>query len=285
MDVPGVPAIGSPARDGGVAGGSEAAELRRFLPVALVSGLLGLGALFAGVSEAHRYVTSPPATGEYAFWYAIGWCVQTGVLLVAMAIAGVLALIGLLLRHSWLAAPLILVAGFSIGLYGGMRVLPALGVAYHAPVPAQAVSTPRPSPLLASGTGSVVVAGADSLTARPGSVTCDSAVGSSTGWVDVRGVAAWRGARLGALVWLHGSSSASVEIIVGDAASSMADPPHWQGQATWSGDVSQGRVTFRDLAQTSGYSNADWPATVTGQVSWSCGPWSTQSSPASDAPG
>jgi hypothetical protein len=60
--------------------------------------------------------------------------------------------------------------------------------------------------------------------------------------------------------------------------SMTGSPPQWHGQGQLVTDEpSAGRVTFEKIAAEVGRQPAagTWPAELSGEISWSCGPWSS----------
>ncbi len=78
------------------------------------------------------------------------------------------------------------------------------------------------------------------------------------------------------MLYVAGVDPGTVAVSVYLWSSSMTGPgPRWQGQGRLTTVV--GHVSFAHIARVTGGQPAagTWPAELSGEISWSCGPWSS----------
>jgi hypothetical protein len=129
------------------------------------------------------------------------------------------------------------------------------------------------------------------FTTHPGSADCTSGPGSlGVATVDVSDAGEMQGAMYRGDLPMHmdapGVDPDTVGVLVYFWSSSMTGPvPRWQGQGRLVTDEpSAGRVMLERMALVTGGQPAagTWPAELSGEISWSCDPWS--SAPATRGP-
>jgi hypothetical protein len=176
-------------------------------------------------------------------------------------------------------------AGASVYVMVGSPHMPT--AAEVAAAPPDPTPTPEPQQLYAKGTAGLELSGVDGYVAHPaGAAHCTSVLGGTAldyvGWTDagsLRGARMYgflslpRGARVGDSVELRAFLRA-------DAADE--EFPQWIGTATIADlgpDGTYGRLTFTAIPQTpvegTNQPRPDGPASITGSLTWQCGPWST----------
>jgi len=205
----------------------------------------------------------------------LGFLVLIGI--VAIAVIGLLALF---FRRWWLTAAFVVGAGCLLGLFGGWWVTNAVGLGYKYTWPSMSFRTPSAF-RFAGGNGLARLAGVAGFTTRMGAADCTSGPSS----LDVATVNAWDMGALGDAtlrgdlnMHMAGVDPNTVAVSVYLWSSSMAGPgPRWQGQGRLvTVEPSVGRVSFAHIARVTGDQTAAgaWPAELSGEISWSCGPWS-----------
>jgi hypothetical protein len=251
-------------------------------PQAAVILAVGVGALAVGGIAGWMAATSP-RTPSYNYAGAVAgfWAMLILLGIVAIAVIGLLALF---FRRWWLTASFVVGAGCLLGLFGGAWLTDAAGLGF------------KPSPFLsppvylhARGEASARLDGIAGFATHSGSADCTSGPGSQV----VATVDVWDAGELQGAMYrgdLHmdvaGIDPSTVGISVFFWSSSMTgSPPQWHGQGRLVTDEpSAGRVAFGHIALEVGRPPAagTWPAELSGEISWSCGPWS--SSPATLGP-
>jgi hypothetical protein len=203
--------------------------------------------------------------------------------IVSIAVIGLLALF---FRRWWLTAAFMVGAGCLLGLFGGAWLTDAAGLGYKL--------GPFPSPpvyLYARGEASARLDGVTGFTTHTGSADCTSGPGSQVvATVDGWDAGELQGAMYRGDLHMHmeaaGVDPGTVGVSVFFWSSSMTGPaPQWHGQGRLVTDEpSAGRVTFAHMALDGGGRPPEgtWPAELSGEISWSCGPWS--SVPATSGP-
>lgn len=250
---------------------------RRNGPQAAVIRTLGVGALAVGGIAGWMAATTPSAPAyNYAGAVAGFWAM---VLLLAVVAIAVIGLFALFLRSRWLTAAFVMGAGCLLGLFGGAWLTNAVGLGYKPP--------PFPSPpiyLFARGEASARLNGVAGFTTHSGSADCTSGPGSQVvATVDVWDAGELQGAMYRGDLHMHtealGIDPSTVGVSIYFWSSSMTGPvPQWRGQGRLVTDEqSAGRVAFEHMALEAGPSPAagTWPAELSGEISWSCGPWSS----------
>lgn len=257
--------------------GRDQPAARRDGPGAAIIRALGVGALAVGGIAGWMAATTPPTPSyNYAGAVAGFWAMLILLGIVAVAVIGLLALF---LRRWWLTASFVMGAGCLLGLFGGAWLTETAGLGYAPP--------PLPSPpvyLHARGEASARLAGASGFTTHSGSADCTSGPGSQVvEAVDVWDAGDLQGAMYRGDLHMHmnvpGIDPSTVGVSVYFWSSSMTGPsPQWRGQGRLVADEpSAGRVTFEHMALELGRQPAagTWPAELSGEISWSCGPWSS----------
>jgi len=248
---------------------------RRNGPEAAVILGVGAGALAVGGIVGWMAATSP-GTPSYNYAGAVAgfWAMLILLGIVAIAVIGLLALF---FRRWWLTASFVVGAGCLLGLFGGAWLTDAAGLGYKPP--------PFPSPpvyLHARGEASARLDGIAGFATHSGSADCTSGPGSQVvATVDVWDAGELQGAMYRGDLHMHvaGIDPSTVGVSVFFWSSSMTgSPPQWHGQGRLVTDEpSAGRVAFEHMALDSGGQPAagTWPAELSGEISWSCGPWSS----------
>jgi hypothetical protein len=237
---------------------------------------LGVGALAVG-GIAGWMAASSPRTPSYNYAGAVAGFWATLLLLGIVAIAAI-GLLALFFRSSWLAISFVIGGGCLLGFVGGASLTNAAGLGYNRP--------PFPSPpvyLFARGEASARLDGVAGFTTHSGGADCTSGPGSQVvATVDVWDAGELQGAMYRGDLHLHvaGIDPGTVGVSVYFWSSSMTGPsPQWHGQGRLVTDEpSTGRVTFAHISLSSGSPgapSATWPAELSGEISWSCGPWSS----------
>jgi hypothetical protein len=266
-----------------VDGQEQQSAARRNGPGAAVILAAGVGALAVGGIAGWMAAASPRTTystypGVLAGAF-LGFLVLIGI--VAVAVIGLLALF---FRRWWLTAAFVVGVGCLLGLFGGAWLTTAAGLGYQPP--------PFPSPpiyLHARGEASAQLDGVTGFTTHRGSADCTSGPGSEVvATVDVWDAGELQGAMYRGDLHMHvaGVDPGTVGVTVFFWSSSMTGPsPQWYGQGRLVTDEpSAGRVTFAltALDRVGQPPEGTWPAELSGEISWSCGPWS--SVPATSGP-
>ena len=239
--------------------------------------VLGVGALAVGGIAGWMAATSPRIPSyNYAGAVAGFWALLFLLVVVAIVVIGLLALF---LRRWWLTASFVVGAGFLLGLVVGAWLTETAGLGYAPP--------PLPSPpvyLQARGEASAWLAGVPGFTTHSGSADCTSGPGSRVvATVDIWDAGELQGAMYRGDLHMHmnapGIDPSVVSVSIFFWSSSMTGPsPQWRGHG-WlvTDEPAAGRVTFEKIAQEVGRPPAEgtWPAELSGEISWSCGPWSS----------
>lgn len=246
---------------------------------------LGVGALAVGGIAGWMAATSP-RTPSYNYAGAVAgfWALLFLLAVVAIVVIGLLALF---LRRWWLTASFVVGAGCLLGLVVGAWLTETAGLGYAPP--------PLPSPpvyLNARGEASARLDGVAGFTTHSGSADCTSGPGSRVvATVDIWDAGELQGAMYRGDLHVHNPNVPGVEpgtvgVSIYFWSSSMTgSSPQWRGQGRLVADEpSAGRVRFEHLALEVGRPPAEgtWPAELSGEISWSCGPWS--SAPATYGP-
>ena len=264
--------------------GRDQPAARRNGPEAEVILGVGAGALAVGGIVGWMAATSP-GTPSYNYAGAVAgfWAMLILLGIVAIAVIGLLALF---FRRWWLTASFVVGAGCLLGLFGGAWLTNAVGLGYKYTWP----SFPSPPVYLhARGEASARLDGVAGFVTHSGSADCTSGPGSQVvATVDVWDAGELQGAMYRGDLHMHvaGIDPSTVGVSVFFWSSSMTgSPPQWHGQGRLVTDEpSAGRVTFEHMALEVGRQPAAgmWPAELSGEISWSCGPWS--SAPATQGP-
>lgn len=246
-------------------------------PEAAVIRALGVGALAVGGVVGWMAATSPTAPAyNYAGAVAGFWAM---VLLLGVVAIVVIGLLALFLRNWWLTAAFVMGAGCLLGLFGGAWLTNAVGLGYKPP--------PFPSPpvyLFARGEASARLDGVAGFTTHSGSADCTSGPGSQVvAAVDVWDAGELQGAMYRGDLHMHmealGIDPNAVGVSIYFWSSSMTGPvPQWHGQGRLVTDEpAAGRVAFEHMTLEVGQPPAagTWPAELSGEISWSCGSWSS----------
>ncbi len=239
---------------------------------------LGFGALAVGGIAGWMAATSPRTpSSNYAGAVAGFWALLVLIVVVAIVVVGLLALF---LRRRWLTASFVVGAGFLLGLVVGAWLTNTAGLGYKYTWP----SMPSPPVYLhARGEASARLDGVAGFTTHSGSADCTSEPGSQVvEAVDVWDAGELQGAMYRGDLHMHmdapGIEPGTVGVSVFFWSSSMTGPsPQWRGRGQLVEDEpSAGRVTFEKIVQEVGRPPAagTWPAELSGEISWSCGPWS-----------
>jgi hypothetical protein len=239
---------------------------------------LGVGALAVGGIVGWIAATSARIPSyNYAGAVAGFWTMLILLGIVAFAVIGLLALF---FRRRWLTAWFVVGAGCLLGLFGGAWLTDAAGLGSAPP--------PFPSPpvyLHARGEASARLDGIGGFATHSGSADCTSGPGSQV----VATVGIWDAGELQGAIYrgdLHmhnmnipGVEPGTVGVSIFFWSSSMTGPsPQWRGQGRLVTDEpSAGRVAFEHMALEVGRQPAagTWPNELSGEISWSCGPWSS----------
>ena len=181
-----------------------------------------------------------------------------------------------------------------VGAGGSLLVVVSLGVLASAAIGAWSLDAPPsgavfPSPpvvLHARGEASARLDGVTGFTTHTGSADCTSpgsqVVVHVEGWdMGALGDATFRGE---AHIHVAGLEPNGASVLVYFWSSSMTGAwPTWGGPGQLVTDEpSGGRVTFEGLGVWPDHYAAGWPNELSGEISWSCGPWS--SAPATYGP-
>ena len=241
---------------------------------------LGVGALAVGGIAGWMAATSP-RTPSYNYAGAVAgfWALLFLLVIVAIAVIGLLALF---FRRWWLTASFVVGAGCLLGFAGGAWLTNAAGLGYKYTWP----SLPSPPVYLhARGEASARLDGVAGFTTHAGSADCTSGPGSQVvATVDIWDAGELQGAIYRGDLHMHNMNIPGVEpgtvgVSIYFWSSSMTGPsPQWRGQGRLVTDEpSAGRVTFEKIAQEVGREPAagTWPAELSGEISWSCGAWSS----------
>jgi hypothetical protein len=247
---------------------------------------LGVGALAVGGIAGWMAATSP-RTPSYNYAGAVAgfWALLFLVVVVAIVVIGLLALF---LRRWWLTASFVVGTGCLLGLVVGAWLTNAAGLGYRYTWP----SMPSPPVYLqARGEASARLDGVAGFTTHSGSADCTSGPGSRVvATVDIWDAGELQGAMYRGDLHMHmnalGIDPSIVSVSIFFWSSSMTGPsPQWRGHGRLVTDEpAAGRVTFEKIAQEVGRPPAadTWPAELSGEISWSCDPWS--SGPATHGP-
>jgi hypothetical protein len=240
---------------------------------ALVAGLaLGASGPLAVVAVDPAFVAGP-TWGGLALLLGVGVAILSGPLV--------------LLVHGarGLTAPLFAAStSLVLGVLLGARLGATIGVGYwQADVPTRRPPFPSPPVYLhARGEASARFDGVAGFTTHSGSADCTSGPGSQVvATVDVWDAGELQGAMYRGDLHMHvaGIDPGIVGISIYFWSSSMTgSPPQWHGQGRLVTDnPAAGRVAFEKIAQEAGRQPAagTWPAELSGEISWSCGPWSS----------
>jgi hypothetical protein len=257
--------------------GRDRQAARRNGPEAAVIRALGVGALAVGGVVGWMAATSP-STPAYNYAGAVAgfWAMVLLSSVVAIAVVGLLAR---RLRNWWLTAAFVMGAGCLLGLFGGAWLTNAVGLGYKPPP-----LPPPPVYLFARGEASARLDGVAGFTTHSGSADCISGPGSQV----VAGVGVWDAGELQGAMYrgdlnMHmealGIDPNAVSVSIYFWSSSMTGPvPQWRGQGRLVTDEpAAGRVAFEHMTLEVGQPPAvgTWPAELSGEISWSCGPWSS----------
>jgi len=256
-------------------------------PGAAVILALGVGALAVGGIAGWMAATSP-RTPAFTYPGVLAGAFLGVLVLIGIVSIAVIGLLALFFRRWWLTAAFMVGAGCLLGLFGGAWLTDAAGLGYKYTWPS--ISFPSPPVYLhARGEASARLDGVASFATHSGSADCTSGPGSQVvATVDVWDAGELQGAMYRGDLHMHvaGIDPSTVGVSVFFWSSSMTgSPPQWHGQGRLVTDEpSAGRVAFEHLALEVGRPPAagTWPAELSGEVSWSCGPWS--SSPATLGP-
>jgi len=171
----------------------------------------------------------------------------------------------------------------------GVFASAAIGVYSPDALPSGFVSPSPPVVLHARGEAWARLEGVTGFTTHRGSADCTSGPDSEVvATVDVWDAGGLQGAMYRGDLHMHvaGVDPGTVGVTVFFWSSSMTGPaPQWHGQGRLVTDEpSAGRVTFAHMALDGGGRPPEgtWPAELSGEISWSCGPWS--SVPATSGP-
>jgi hypothetical protein len=241
---------------------------------------VGVGALAVGGIAGWMAATSPRTTISTYPGVLAGAFLGVLVLIGIVAIA-VIGLLALLLRRWWLTAAFVVGAGCLLGLCGGAWLTDAVGSGYK----------PPPFPVIsivqyhARGEASARLDGVAGITTHTGSADCTAGPGRLVATVNAWDLGALGDATLRGDLKLSvaGVDPGTANVSVYLWSSSMTEPgPRWQGKGRLTGVV--GHVSFAHLARVTGGQAAEgtWPAELSGEISWSCSPWS--SAPATSGP-
>src|SRR5664280_2220875 len=258
--------------------GRDQPAARRDGPGAAMIRALGVGALAVGGIAGWIAATSARIPSyNYAGAVAGFWTMLILLGIVAFAVIGLLAMF---FRRRWLTAWFVVGAGCLLGLFGGAWLTDATGSASAPP--------PFPSPpvyLHARGEASARLDGVAGFTTHAGSADCTSGPGSQVvATVDIWDAGELQGAIYRGDLHMHNMNIPGVEpgtvgVSIYFWSRSMTGPsPQWRGQGRLVTDApSAGRVTFEKIAQEVGREPAvgTWPAELSGEISWSCGAWSS----------
>ena len=243
----------------------------------------GAGALAVGGILGWMAATSPGIPSyNYAGAVAGFWALLFLLGIVTIAVFGLLAL---RFRSSWLAIAFVVGGGCLLGLVGGAWLTRAAGLGYRYTWPSMSFPTPS-AYRFASGDGLARLTGVAGFTTRVGAADCISGPSSlDVATVNARDMGALGDATLRGDLHLHvaGVDPNTVAVSVYLWSSSMTAPgSRWQGQGRLvTVEPSVGRVSFAHIARVTGDVTGDqaaagaWPAELSGEISWSCGPWST----------
>jgi len=250
---------------------------RRWLAV------VGIGALLVGAVVGYQIAYQRSVGGLGG---ALGAGILIGLLGLTVAALVAVGVIALLFRRGdvsptiamiLVAAPLLAVGGFA-----GSALAAPLGGTYRLPVVLQATGHTRFE----------LQPGSMPFAARfDGAADCRSAADAPTvAEVDAMELGKLGPGTLRGMLSLSGPDSAIATAqfwIDGGDLPEGSDQPFWEGSVhvdEASADAGDGRMTFRGLAlavsagkpsgeSASPTSSADWPATISGTMSWTCLPW------------
>ena len=240
---------------------------------ALGVGALAVGGIVGWIAATSARIPSYNYAGAVAgFW--------TMLILLGTVAFAVIGLLALFFRRRWLTAWFVVGAACLLGLFGGAWLTDAAGLGSAPP--------PFPSPpvyLHARGEASARLDGIGGFATHSGSADCTSGPGSQV----VATVGIWDAGELQGAIYrgdLHmhnmnipGVEPGTVGVSIYFWSSSMTGPsPQWRGQGRLVTDEpSAGRVAFEHMALEVGRQPAagTWPSELSGEISWSCGPWSS----------
>ena len=241
---------------------------------------LAVGALAVGGIVGWMAATSP-RTPAFTYGGALAGAFMGVLFLLGIVAIAVIGLLALYFRRWWLTASFVVGAGCLLGFVGGAWLTNAAGLGYKYTWPS--ISFPSPPVYLhARGEASARLNGIAGFATHSGSADCTSGPGSQVvATVDVWDAGELQGAMYRGDLHMHvaGIDPGTVGVSVFFWSSSMTgSPPQWHGQGRLVTDEpSAGRVAFEHMALDSGGQPAagTWPAELSGEISWSCGPWSS----------
>jgi hypothetical protein len=241
---------------------------------------LAVGALAVGGIVGWMAATSP-RTPAFTYGGALAGAFMGVLFLLGIVAIAVIGLLALFFRRWWLTASFVVGAGCLLGFVGGAWLTNAAGLGYKYTWPS--ISFPSPPVYLhARGEASARLDGIAGFVTHSGSADCTSGPGSQVvATVDVWDAGELQGAMYRGDLHMHvaGIDPSTVGVSVFFWSSSMTgSPPQWHGQGRLVTDEpSAGRVAFAHMALDSGRQPAagTWPADLSGEISWSCGPWSS----------
>lgn len=279
---------GMQVRDRPAPGRSFTAEASALMAIA---GLLG-GIAIGASGPLFVVIVSPafvggPTWGGLALFFGVCAAVVTG-------------LVAMLTRHGrwWIVPVFAFSATLSLGVLAGTRVGPALGAGYRPPTPEptlRPMSFPPP-PVIREAPATVAVRFDDLpgyTVTRPEAYEgglfghwCSSRPDSTrVGHVDVLEAGRLNGEGLGVSMTLAGRDLPPVWIVVQVRNMPDGSVPYWRGEGTLvASEGATGRVTFEGLGAAGAPPAEAWPATLSGEIAWSCTPWPHES-PRSTPPG
>ena len=240
---------------------------------ALGVGALAVGGIVGWIAATSARIPSYNYAGAVAgFW--------TLLILLGIVAYAVIVLLALFFRRRWLTAWFVVGAGCLLGLFGGAWLTDAAG-----PGSAPSLFPSPPVYLHARGEASARLDGIGGFATHSGSADCTSGPGSQVvATVDIWDAGELQGAIYRGDLHMHNMNIPGVEpgtvgVSIYFWSSSMTGPsPQWRGQGRLVTDEpSAGRVAFEHMALEVGRQPAvgTWPAELSGEISWSCGAWSS----------
>lgn len=243
------------------------------------TGLIALAfGLMAGLFSA------PPSHGPAYTYAGIVGAALVGVLfLLGLIVTLIIGVIALVVRRWWLVACFMLGAGFIGGYAGGIQIARATGQSWEQ----QPVTAPSmPTYFGGFGTATGRLDGVPGFVSRTGGAECHSGPDSqAVAHVYAEDAGGFQGAVLRAELYLY--PVAGDRDVVGITAIYFWSPgmtaawPSWEGQGRLTeSSAMSGRVTFQGLAAvpTREPPAGSWPATLSGEIAWTCDPWQGQPS-------
>lgn len=263
-----------------MAQGSQAHHVERTRPsvwTSLVVAGTGIVALALGLMAGIDTATTPRVP-VYTYRGIVGAVLPGVLLLLGLIVTLIVGVLALVVRRRWLVACFMLGAGYIGGQAGGVQLARATGQAWEQ----QPIVYPSmPTWLGGFGTASGRLDGVPGFVSRTGGAECHSGPNSQTvASVYAEDAGRLQGAMLRIEFSMHGVTTdpdlVGIPVIYFWSPDMTGAWPSWAGQGTLveTGPMS-GRITFRDLTAVPARDPqpGTWPATLSGEVVWTCEAW------------